>query len=256
MSEIRLISLADRKYFDYLKAMVNSAKMNFPEAKMHVYLVGLNDKHGEYLKKINKNLIYTIENVSFSSDAQKRCYCTNRRGVILDELRDKTDDILIWLDADSIIRGPCSEIISMANSCDIGIRFKNKLDLKSTKNAKSSPVGFMAGLIMVGNSEAAKKFTSEYNAMMCHDLWIKIKWTDKQIKNSGKIRREVNKIWMANQDLLYSTYLKMKDQIRFGDLPNTMLDCSFHAKSYIWSVKASTRDNKIFAREYKKFLPK
>lgn len=256
MGEIRLVSLADRKYFEYLSVLANSARINFPEAKMHVYLVGMNEKQGEYLRKINKNIIYTIENVSFSSEMQKRCYCTNRRGVILNDLRSKTDDVLVWLDADSIIRKSCSELISISNNCDVAIRFKNKLDFSPKRRKKAKPVGFMAGLIVVGNSEAAKNFASEYNSMMNPDLWTKIIWSDNQIKASTEIDRQSRKIWMANQDILYQTYLKVKDNIKFVDLPNTLLDCSFNPNSVIWSVKASTRKDKNFNSEYKRFLPK
>ena len=252
MSDIRIVTLADPKYFEYLKSLVNSIKQNLPGVKVHAYLVNLKDSHGEILKSIHPNLEYTIENVQFKFDLQKRCYCTNRRSKILNDLRKSTQDILVWLDADSLVVKNSEEFIDFVKDCDLSIRFKNNSDLSShAKKKKQKPKGFMAGLIVVGNSEKAKIFTEKYDKMLSQISYKKIK-ADYKCKVS-QLPKEIKAIWMSNQDVLFTVYQQIKDQVSFKSLPQRYLDCCFGKDTSIWSVKASNRGSPEFKKIFDQY---
>lgn len=252
MSNIRIVTLADLSYFEYLKSLVNSIHINLPDVKIHAYLINLQDVHGDILKSIHPNLEYTIENVKFKFDLQKRCYCTNRRGKILKDLRDSTNDILIWLDADSLIVKECRDLIEFAETCDLSIRPKNKSDLtKVAIKQRRLPHGFMAGVIIVGNSEKSKLFTDMYDKNISQTSYKKV-----NINYDGpisKLPKNIKNIWMCNQDILVKIHKSIRGKLLFKALPQRYLDCSFRDDTAIWSVKASNRGNKKFARMLSKF---
>jgi hypothetical protein len=253
MSDIRIVTLADFKYFKYVKALVNSIKQNLAGVKVHVYLINLTKEYGKILQSIYPNLEYTIEDVKFQCDLQKKCYCTNRRSKILNDLRKSTKDILVWLDADSLVVREIPEFIDFVQDCDLSVRFKNDSDLNNNlkKKNKKKPRGFMAGLIVVGTSEESKIFIEMYDEMLSQNSYKKIK-----INYTCPVARlplPTKVIWMANQDVLFSVYKKIKDRINFKPLPQKYLDCSFSEKTAIWSVKASNRSDKKFDKIFQKY---
>jgi len=253
MSDIRIVTLADFKYFKYVKALVNSISQNLSVVKVHVYLVNLTKEHGQVLQSIHPNLEYTIEDVKFQCDLQKKCYCTNRRSKILNDLRKSTKDILVWLDADSLVVKKIPEFIDFVQDCDLSVRFKNDSDLNNNKKKKKKPRGFMAGLIVVGNSENARMFTEMYDEMLSQNSYKKVK-----INYTCPIARlplPIKVVWMANQDILFKVYKRIKDKnnFYFKPLPQEYLDCSFSDKTAIWSVKASNRSDKKFNKIFQKY---
>ena len=232
--------------------MVNSVKTNLPGVKVHAFLVNMSDKHGKILQSIHPNLEYTIETVKFKFDLQTKCYCTNRRSYLLMNLREKTDDILVWLDADSVVVKECPEFLDFVRKCDVSYRPKNKSDIpKSLLKKGKKPSGFMAGVIVLGNSDGALEFAKEYDRLLPRLSYLKAR-----LNHDGPICQlpgTIKKIWMSNQDLLQTLYKKFKKKINFVELPQKYLDCSFSPDTAIWSVKTSNRKNKMFNRLFKKY---
>ena len=252
MSDIRVVTLADVKYFGYLQSLVKSINLNLPGVKIHAYLVNLDDAHGKILQGFHPNLEYTIENVKFKFNLQTKCYCTNRRSYLLHDLRQKTNDILVWMDADSIVVKKCPDFLEFVKTCDVSFRPKNLSDLTPmARKKRQKPSGFMAGVIVVGNTENSLKFTSAYNSMLSQSNYVKAR-----INYSGpiaKLPKKIKEIWMANQNILRNVYKSVFNEINFVPLPQRYLDCSFTKDTAIWSVKASNRKDKKFAKMFKKY---
>jgi hypothetical protein len=232
--------------------MVNSVAKNLPGVKVHAYLVNMTDEQGKMLKLIHPSLEYTIENVRFDFSLQRKCYCTNRRSYILNELRKKTNDILIWMDADSIIVRECPDLLDFARKCDVSYRPKNESDLtKFAKRKKRVPKGFMAGVIIVGNSKNAAKFTNLYDEKLKQSSYKKAK-----LNYGGSIFKlppKLKKIWMSNQDLLNDVHKILEKEINFVPLPQKYLDCVFGDDTAIWSIKASNRKDRGFNKKFKSY---
>jgi hypothetical protein len=242
VSEIRIISLADASYFKYLRVLVNSARVNFPEAKFHAVLVNLDDHFGQELQRSHPRCEYTIERVKFVNDEQKRCYCTNRRGYLLYHIRKMTNDILMWLDADSIIRKPCTELMKICHSVDFAAKKKTKHDMNK---AGSKPRGFMGGLLIFGNTPIAAEMTARYyETIVQRDQWQRL--VNKKLKD----KLFVSKVWMANQDLLTNLVENYEYKIRFSPLAQEFLDCKLFDSSVIWSLKRSTRKKPEYKNKF------
>ena len=252
MNDIRIVTIADSKYFHYLKAMVNSIAKNLPGVKIHAFLVNMSDDNGKMLQMIHPDLEYTIELVKFKFNLQRKCYCTNRRAYLIHKLREETDDILVWMDADSLVVKKSPEFLDFARKCDVSFRPKNESDLTaSAKRKKSKPRGFMAGIIIIGNSKNGEEFVNMYDQLLPQSSYLKAR-----LNYSGHVSglpKMLMKIWMSNQDLLDKLHKDLKDKMNFVPLPQKYLDCSFEEDTVIWSIKASTRKDKKFNKQFKKY---
>ena len=111
---ITLMSISDRKYLAYLKVLVRSAKVNFPEAEMYCVLVNCDDTIGD-------------EYITTDLEGEElEIYCANLRISVLNKLRQERKGVLIWMDADSIIRKPCNGLVKILETCDVVAREKER----------------------------------------------------------------------------------------------------------------------------------
>lgn len=248
MSNFRIITLADENYFDYLKVFVNSLKINSPNIKISAYLVNLADKHTNEIQKINPNCSCYTESVLFKNPLQKRCYCTNRRGHLLKYLRDTTNDILMWLDADSVVRKPgLDNLFENLKSFDVCMRPKTPTDISK---------GFMGGLIGINNSRRAKMFTNVYRSILEREKYSYRRINSvaaSMINDISELPRMSMSIWMANQNILCEVHRLLKNKVKFLFVQNKFLDTRFTDEGVVWTVKTSTRNNSKFSIESKNY---
>ncbi|MCP4651982.1 MAG: hypothetical protein GY858_01165 [Candidatus Omnitrophica bacterium] len=182
---ITLISIADRKYLAYLKVLVRSAKANFPEAEMYCVLVNCKDSIcDEYISTELKG-------------AALEAFCANLRTSVLHKLRQKREGILVWMDADTIIRKPCNGLIKHLKSCDVTAREKDKS-------------GYFTGLVGINDTKQATSFLDKWNEKM-----------------KGKDN------WFADQH----TFDDVSNDYDVKTLPLTYLDFKLNNDSVIWVGK-------------------
>ncbi len=217
MKNITLISLADSSYYEYLKVLVKSAIKNFSQAKLYMVLVNMEEKYKDEIKSLGENIRVDIETVSFSGDHEKRCYCASRRAFLFKKLREETDDILLWVDADSIIRKSCDDLIAHLNSCELTMRSKSK-------------GRFASGVIGVDSTDVCNRFIEEYYA---------------------EVGRHND--WMNDQRSLHQIYLKFKDEIIFSYLPRTYCEVSLTEGSVIWTAKSRRKNGRKYRAEMAKY---
>jgi len=217
LKNITLISLADSAYYKYLKVLVKSAIINFPQAKLHIVLVNMGEEHRVAIKSLGENIRVDIETVSFPGEHEKRCYCASRRAFLFKKLREETDDVLLWIDADSIIRKPCDDLISHLNSCELTMRSKSK-------------GRFASGVIGVDSTDVCNMFIEEYYA---------------------EVSRHND--WMNDQRSLHQVYLRFKDKIKFNYLPRTYCEVSLTEEAVIWTAKSHRKDGKKYRAEMAKY---
>jgi hypothetical protein len=250
MKDITIISLADEKYYKMLKVLVKSSKLYFSSAKMYIVLVNMTEKHGEELKKLNPNLEYKIENIKFDNDLQKSCYCTNRRSYIFHKLRKTRKDILIWIDADCIIRKSCDGLIDIIkDNCDFAVKHHGGLIFSRGKK-KENKKAFLAGVIVVGNSEFSTEFINYYHFLVNQDSYLKVENIGKTLKDNSLNMS----IWMLNQHALYKSYIKMKDRLKLKFLPEKYCDTGFSINGVIWAAIWNNKYSNIFKQECKKIM--
>ncbi len=221
---ITIVSAASPSYLPYMKALVVSARVNFPSAKMVVELVNIGEKYREQFEKNNPNCSVVFTNIK---PEDERIYCSNRKCYLMKSERDKGNkDILMWVDADSVIRRSCENIMPIINH-DLTVRFKNT----TTKIENTVVKELYSGVFAVGNSKAANRILNEY-----------VRMTDKV------------KYWASCQDNL--SYAQHKyGQEDTAILPKELLDFKVGKESLIWTLKCKPKSiNGVFHRDRDLYL--
>ncbi len=217
MPHVRIVSLADPAYFGLLKGLVASAAVNFPTATMHVVLVNVGAKDCKLIKTLHPNIIVEEEKVDFSK-LDKRCYCARRRAFLFKRIRATTDDILLWIDADCLIRRNCDNLANELATCDLAAVLRSNGTMRS-------------GIIAVGSTHAVWPFVKKYEKAL-----------------------QTDHSWMADQIHLNKIYKSMKSELNFKALSDVYCDVWFRKKGIIWAAKSDLKSNPKFQEEMRKYV--
>lgn len=236
----KIISVCDKNYFGFLEILVKSAVINFPEASIYVELVNMDEKAKSIIEKISPKCEAEIMSVDFKNPNQLKCYCTNRRVDLFAKLRSGCDDILIWIDADSIIRRSCSELMEIISVHDVSAVIR------------PPPVASLrGGIIAINNTEEGNKFIKEYVEIMKPlNQWNKA-------RDTVKIQSDpfTWECWMANQNCLDTLCRKKKKpELHFAPLDNLYCDVHLKDEGYIWAAKNRLKTSPIYLEELKKYV--
>ena len=205
IEKITILTLANMTYYQYLLPLVKSVNCFFNEAKMEIYLVDFGgDKELEEICSVNSN--YNIHFVKSPKSIPIKCYCTNARADLFYQHRRINDDILLWIDADSIILKSCDDLGKHLRSCELTMRAKS-LDR------------FAAGVIGIGYSDICHRMVDRYRYMVT--------------KRYSE--------WMANQECLNVLYGEFKDIVEFKPLPKIYCDVWLSDEGVIWAAKADKK---------------
>lgn len=219
MKNIKIISLADSEYYHFLFALTRSAEEYFPQASLHLTLVNMDECKIEELRKGNNNITVEIENVNFSKEYEKRCYCARRRGFLFYKLRDICDDILLWIDADSVIRKNCDDLHVLLNKGDLSVVQRRKAtDIRS-------------GIIGINTTPVCREFINRYKSILDFDH-----------------------TWMSDQQNLNKLYREMEKKINLNLLPDVYCDVWFREEGIIWEAKSKSKNSKRYRIEIEKYL--
>ena len=219
MSNITIVTLADVSYYKVLFSMISSVNVFCGDINIHVVLVNADKSHEEKLKKCHDKINIEMENVKFSTEGEKRNYCTNRRAYLFKILRDVYEGHLVWVDADSIFRGDATDFKKHISDCEITMRPK---DLKKGT--------FAAGVIGIGDTPICRDFINSY-----YD------------------RVESEKDWMSNQRNLNETYRGYKGKINFKPLDKKYCDVWLSDKGVLWAAKSKQKKDKRYLSEIAKY---
>ena len=206
-----IISVANDKYYRYLTALVKSAAIHFPEAAMYVCLVN-REENG--LKRLHHNIEIEKRYVK----GNDKVYCANLRASLFRSVRKRKSGYLIWVDADTVIRGNCKGLIKHIESCDITARPK-----PVPQHAKRFGHHW-SGIISVADTKSCKDFMTAYYHLVSRDPT----WLSDQL----------------NLDLALKAFSG-----NFKPLPEKYMDFEYEPESVIWTGKGKRTKDKRFQEE-------
>jgi len=173
-----VVCTSDCKYLVYLNALLSSININSPDTHVYVRLVNISNNDIEqryknvkvvndsitidsrpnnvkYITKLNDNGI-NIYGVKDIKDAYSNltAYCTNiKYNTLSNLLYEDYDDVLVYLDVDTIVRKDLSDLEDLIKCGDIGIILDNEIDT----------VFCEGGLIGINNTPLSKQFIQHIN---------------------------------------------------------------------------------------------
>jgi len=171
-----IVTIADEKYFAYLRALVRSANANLSDVQIDCTLVNMDTESKDILERDHPSISVSFLNYS---GRNIESFCTNIRTWLLLKARKNHAGTIVWLDATTIIRKPCDLLKIMTDS---DVLVYEKLD---------KPGKHLTGFI--GLSEKTNCFLETWDNAVSKDI----------------------DSWYANQDLfseiLKDFNLKIKD---------------------------------------------
>lgn len=220
---ITIVTVASPTYLDYAKALICSAEINFPSARIVVGLVNSGKDIKKEFEERNSNCKVILSSVDSKNE---RVFSSNQKCITMKKARDTgNNDILLWVDADSIIRRPCNDIYDILNK-DMVVRLKDQKKTIFGKNIYDA----YSGVFAIGNSKIGKDILDEY----------------------AKLTENNTMYWASDQDYVAYLYYKYKCN---NPLPSYLLDFKMEAESLIWTLKCKPKSiNGRFHRERDKYL--
>lgn len=223
-----LLAVSDENYIKYLKSLLCSIKINFSDLKVILYLIDIQDKNRikEELKMIHSDVDFIFDDRTFDDVEGKKAYCANIRISAIYSYLDniKEGDILLYVDADSIIRKNFfNDMNTYMKDCDVSILTRFENDDERLKVA--------TGVIAFKKSARTKEFLKQWNDNVKPILFN----------------------WFSDQITFYKTYLAKKDKLHFKKLPQSYIDWEFNSSSCLWAGKGDRKDkNLLYTLEIKK----
>jgi len=112
-----IATISDARYLTYVRALINSALANYPEAHIDLTLVNVETKW----ETNHPNVWVHYINNDFKGSTLE-AFCTCFRANIIDRLFKEGTDNVWWLDASSIIRKPCQGLDKLLDGYDVAAR--------------------------------------------------------------------------------------------------------------------------------------
>ena len=234
-----LITACDDKYLSEAKILIRSCARYEPNQRFYLFLVNSDSVPDLTIKRWHPNII--IERVTWPYDAERwRGIMCSARSIPIQNTIERYHEPVIYLDSDTLLRGPLTGIFQALETCDLMVRFRPDLE---HVGAAGTPYGstFNSGVIAIRPSAAGMHFAQEYNRLL------------QEFLASGKslevYRQEYRIRFVVDQELLYVTYLRLQDEIVFRPLPAKFNDAKFDPSSIIWHGKGSAREHPQYVLE-------
>jgi hypothetical protein len=211
---VYIVTSANEPFAKYAKALVRSAHKHL-NCKCFVYAVNWESPYFD-------GATFVTRNRNFTSAKKEAHYCAHIKGeaLLLTMLSEEDADVVMWVDTDSLIRGPVD-----LKGADLMIKPK-------------SPVmrTFASGVIWAKNNVKMRNFMREY-------------------ANETKRCEKKARPWYADQKGLNATYAAYRKKIVFKPLPFSYCDTRLSKGGVIWTCKGSRqRASERFQKEMGKHL--
>lgn len=227
-ASVVIFSVASSDYLSDLCGLVQSLKRNVTKEHLcHVTLVLTEEertKENEYksiIRHVNDAVLIDVEIHDFESIQAKRCYCAGLRIPLFAKLRAiHPNCLLLWLDADTIIRRKCSDFFETMLKHDVSIRAKpsDKTSLQKEKTSLANGK-YWSGIIGISPTSAGNAFIQAYN-----------------MHYQNLLARNLN--WFNDQKALDGAFTDV-DNLSHYDIPKQYMDFHMADSSPIWVCKGT-----------------
>lgn len=225
-NQLAILSVSDPEYLRHLKVLIASVAQNFPLVKFYLHLINVEQSVTQEFLNIYPHINFYWHHQQFVNQEDKQAYCANIRASLIEELlQTKEVSLLLYLDADSIVRKDLSELVNLIDTGDLVI-------LERT-NAAQARLRFPTGVIGINNSPTARQFIA---------LW-------------RKLLNDYLYEWYGDQDCFVQAYNQMHGQIKLVGLPPQYIDWKFLPFSPIWVGKGARKyEQKVYLLEEEYYL--
>ncbi|MCB9855464.1 MAG: hypothetical protein H6818_07215 [Phycisphaerales bacterium] len=226
-----LLTAVDDKYLDEAQYLIKSCARHAPQETFYLFLVNSSPERVAPLQRIHPKL--EVEHVSWPYDRENwRGIMCCARSIPIAKLLHSRNEPLVYLDSDTILRGPLDGLFEELKEHDLLIRLRPD-DTLIGPGGTPHGAKFNSGVIAVRPTPATLEFTQEYDRRIRD--WIA---AGKPIIEQ---RPEARVNVYIDQEFLYLSYESLKDRLRFKPLPEKFNDAKFRPDGVIWHGKGTAR---------------
>jgi hypothetical protein len=220
-----IVNACDQEYLPRTKALITSVLKN-TDFHIYVHLVNVSERID------HPRVMEFHETKEFSDIEYKRDYMANLRPYLFLRLWEKFDNVMLWLDSDSIVRANLKDLEKIISECDVAA-----VDTPEMAGYGCEMNEKLISTVGINNTDDAKDFLIE---------WIKI-------QDGLRAWKEYAPSIMTVQ-LAYVRALKALP-VRFTDLTYRFSDKFFRDESPIWEAQGDRKHNdKKYLDEEAKYL--
>lgn len=234
-----ILTACDSSYLDEAACLIRSCARYAPEQSFYLFLINDQNTPDESIQKWHTDIL--IDRVFWPIKGERwRGIICSARSIPIEKALKKYHQKLLYLDADMIVRGSLTGLFHDLDLYDLMIKHRPQLNhLGPTGSQFASR--FNSGVIAIRPSSGGLKFAQEYNLALQNYV------------NSGKplvlplLGEKV--VSYIDQELLFLTYLRLKNEITFSPLPDKYNDAKFMPDSLIWHGKGTARNHPLYRLE-------
>lgn len=227
---LTIFSVSDPAYLSHLEALAASVHASYPQAKLHFHLVNTASSIGERLLRFHPATTICYEEKRFDSDAARRAYCANVRARVMHELLKSGVPLVLYLDADSLVRRDLTPFIQELRRHDVAAHWRTE-----QADDPEGKMPLMAGVVGVHNTPQSRAFAERWKDFVDDHLFD----------------------WFSDQVYLAEAYRELKAELRLWGMPARYIDWHFCCNSAIWVGKGQRKyERRLYVLEEKIFREK
>jgi len=233
-----IVTICDEKYF-FSEGQYLLKSLYIHNTKLMIVLVIVNagKKTIDFIKNKHKNVLIEEKRINNEYYSFKDLMCCYRM-LVLDELMQKYDDSILYLDSDVVIRGNLDKLANIIDSYDLSVLFRPQVSVLGALGTYYAG-RFNSGVIGLRKCNVIKEFLTKYHLCLTN-----------LIINKSPLSNTFKNIYTAvDQEYLYILYLEYKEKINFYSLDSIYNDSKLSLHSIIWHGKGTNKELLIYLLE-------
>jgi len=236
-----LLTACDETYLlKEARTLIASAARHAPDQRFYLFLVNSNSVSDATIQSWNPNIIIERATWPHQRDRWRALMCC-ARSIPLQKILEEYGEPTIYLDSDTVLRGPLTDLFEALETHDLLVHFRPE---RVQTGAAGTPYGstFNNGVIAIRPSAVGIRLAREYNKRL------------QEYITSGNplevFRQEYGISFVIDQELLYVTYLQLQDEVKFNPLPIRFNDTGLRPGGVIWHAKGGgARSRPLYLQE-------
>ncbi len=214
-----------------------------PDTPVRLVLFDSTGRYDAQIMGWHPNLTISHFKPSVPIDRDKPGYFFSYKALVFEEALQSTDQDIIFLDGDIIVRDRLMPIFDAMGTADMAIRYRPSIDLVGPMGSVGA-ARFNAGVIALRNSPRTKAYMSKVRALIIEHLNA-----DGAAQSSGAA------ITGIDQEALWIAFEDMGDEIALYPLPDRYNDSYFWPDAALWHAKGTARQHPIYLAAAKSLSP-
>jgi len=229
-----ITTIVDKNYlYKEARFLLASIYKYMPQEKVYLFLVNCPKDVKEDVLSWNPNAIIDFREFDVPQE-QYKSYMYVMMTFVFDWLLNeiKTKENIIYLDADIVLKGNIYNLYKELEKYDLLFRYHPFNRIKGPTTEEFGGI-MNNGCVVIKNNNVMKEYAKRLKENIQNYLDTK--------KDPVYYHKDIHLVTCIDQEMIFTTYLEMKDKIKFFPLNNIYNDTQYTKESIVWHAKGVHR---------------